>query len=135
MKNDKKDPCRPQEFNGGDKAGESQNGDFGHAGAGRPPYADPASHSGEESQMVTASSEALHAPKRSRENASADPRCGGPLLKTNQAATYLAISPRQVQYLSKRGQLPCIQIGKSTRYTTADLDAFVGRHRRSGGQG
>lgn len=63
------------------------------------------------------------------------PKPGGPLLKTNQAATYLAISPRQVQYLSKRGELACVRIGNSTRFTTADLDDFVGRHRRSGGQG
>lgn len=85
--------------------------------------------------MVSASSEAMHAPKRSRENGSTDPRHSGPLLKTNQAATYLAISPRQVQYLAQRGELACVRFGNSTRYTTADLDEFVGRHRRRGGQG
>jgi hypothetical protein len=59
----------------------------------------------------------------------------GPLLKTIDAATYLAISARQVQYLSSRGELPVIQIGGSTRYAQGDLDDFVDRCRQRGGQG
>jgi excisionase family DNA binding protein len=59
---------------------------------------------------------------------------GGPLLKTKEAAEYLRISPRQVQYLSGRGELPCIRMGKSTRYTTTDLEEFVSRHRIRGGR-
>jgi excisionase family DNA binding protein len=59
----------------------------------------------------------------------------GPLLKTEEAARYLAVSPRQVQYLSQRGELPCVRIGNSTRYTKGDLDDFVDRCRQRGGRG
>lgn len=59
----------------------------------------------------------------------------GPLMKTKQAAQYLAIGERQLQYLSKRGEIAVISIGKSgVRYHPADLDEFVARHRRRGGR-
>lgn len=58
---------------------------------------------------------------------------GGPLMKSKQAANYLAISERQLQYLSQRGEVAIIRIGKSgVRYDRLDLDAFVARHRRVG---
>ena len=63
------------------------------------------------------------------------PPASGPLLKTEAAAEYLAISPRQLQYLSQRGDLPCVRIGTSIRYVPADLDEFVNRCRQKGAQG
>ena len=58
---------------------------------------------------------------------------GGPLMKSKQAANYLAISERQLQYLSQRGEVAVIRIGKSgVRYDRLDLDAFVDCHRRLG---
>jgi excisionase family DNA binding protein len=57
----------------------------------------------------------------------------GPLLKVQAAAEYLAISTRQVQYLSQRGELPCVRMGTSTRYRVADLESFISRCRRKGG--
>lgn len=58
---------------------------------------------------------------------------GGPLMKSKQAANYLAISERQLQYLSQRGEVAVIRIGKSgVRYDRLDLDEFVTRHRRVG---
>jgi hypothetical protein len=58
---------------------------------------------------------------------------GGPLMKSKQAANYLAISERQLQYLSQRGEVAVIRIGKSgVRYDRLDLDAFVAHHRRLG---
>lgn len=62
------------------------------------------------------------------------PSVAGPLLKTEEAAKYLAISPRQVQYLSDRGELPCIKMATSTRYSPADLDEFIDQCRRKGGR-
>ena len=62
------------------------------------------------------------------------PTVAGPLLKTEEAANYLAISPRQVQYLSDRGELPCIKMATSTRYSPADLDEFIDQCRRKGGR-
>jgi len=58
---------------------------------------------------------------------------GGPLMKSKQAANYLAISERQLQYLSQRGEVAFIRIGKSgVRYDRADLDQFVDCHRSGG---
>jgi len=60
-------------------------------------------------------------------------RSGGPLLKLKEAAHYLAISTRQLQYLSHRREVAFIRIGKSgVRYDRADLDEFVARHRSVG---
>lgn len=54
-------------------------------------------------------------------------------MKSKQAANYLAISERQLQYLSQRGEVAIIRIDKSgVRYDRLDLDAFVARHRRVG---
>lgn len=91
--------------------------------------------SDEETVMETAALVAGNRGRGQGEHGIGRPKPGGPLLKINQAATYLAISPRQVQYLSNRGELACVRFGNSTRYTTADLDEFVGRHRRRRGQG
>jgi excisionase family DNA binding protein len=62
-------------------------------------------------------------------------RSSGPLLKTREAAKYLAISERQLQYEVQRGRLAVIRMGRSTRFTTADLEDFVGRCRSEGGEG
>lgn len=39
-----------------------------------------------------------------------------------------------VQYLSDRGELPCIKMATSTRYSPADLDEFIDQCRRKGGR-
>ena len=60
-------------------------------------------------------------------------RSGGPLLKLKEAANYLAISTRQLQYLSKRGKVAVISVGKTgVRWDREDLDAFICRCRRTG---
>ena len=102
--------------------------DFGGPGRDRRLRPDAAgSHCAEETQPMGTGSSAVaqRVPNAAR----------GPLLKTIDAAKYLAISARQVQYLSSRGELPVIQIGGSTRYAQGDLDDFVDRCRQRGGQG
>jgi excisionase family DNA binding protein len=47
------------------------------------------------------------------------------LLKPGEAARALAISPRKLWDLTKRGQIPHLRIGRSVRYATADLQAWV----------
>ena len=47
------------------------------------------------------------------------------LLKPGEAARALAISPRKLWDLTKRGQIPHVRIGRSVRYATADLQAWV----------
>lgn len=58
-------------------------------------------------------------------------QAGGALMKTGQAAEYLAISVRQLQYLSERQEVAVIQMGKGcVRYDRADLDDYIDRRRR-----
>jgi len=70
-------------------------------------------------------------------NAIAENRMGteatvGPLLKTKQAAQYLAISERQLQYEVQRGNISFVRMGKSgIRFTANDLDEYVGRYRNA----
>ena len=54
----------------------------------------------------------------------------GPLLRTKQAAQYLAIGERQLQYEVCRGNVRCVRFGKNCiRFAQADLDEYVNRHR------
>ena len=65
-------------------------------------------------------------------------RVNGPLLKTKQAADYLAIGERQLQYEVGRGNIRCVKFGKNCiRFAQDDLDEYVNRHRiarKSGGE-
>jgi excisionase family DNA binding protein len=112
--------------------GEWKSIDFEAAKTGRPREAEAGSHSNEETEMGIANPAEKRGVVQAGRHPGAQPQAGGPLLKTQAAADYLAISPRQVQYLSQRGELPCVRIGNSTRYTTADLDDFVRRCRQKG---
>jgi excisionase family DNA binding protein len=107
--------------------------DFDAAATGcRPRSAEAGSHLNEETDMGIANPAEKRGVVQAGRHPGAQPQAGGPLLKTQAAADYLAISPRQVQYLSQRGELPYVRIGNSTRYTTADLDDFVRRCRQKG---
>jgi len=120
---------RPTEPGEGDRAGNQWKAiNFGGHGQHRRPRPEAAgSHCAEETKpMGTGSSAVAQRPANAAR---------GPLLKTIDAAKYLAISARQVQYLSSRGELPVIQIAGSTRYSQGDLDDFVDRCRQRGGRG
>jgi len=57
-------------------------------------------------------------------------RVNGPLLKTKQAADYLAIGERQLQYEVAKNRIACVRFGKNCiRFTQEDLDEYVDRHR------
>ena len=47
------------------------------------------------------------------------------LVKPQQAADMLAISPRLLWSLTNRGEVPCVRIGRSVRYDLADLRAWI----------
>jgi excisionase family DNA binding protein len=115
--------------------GEWKKVDFEAAATGRPRASEAGSHSNEETDMGIANpmAETGVIPQAGRQR-TARPYPAGPLLKTEEAAKYLAISPRQVQYLSDRGELPCIKMATSTRYSPADLDEFIDQCRRKGGR-
>jgi excisionase family DNA binding protein len=55
---------------------------------------------------------------------------GGRLMKTKEAASYLAISERQLQYEAQRGNIAVVRMGKTgIRFVKQDLDEFVDRFR------
>jgi excisionase family DNA binding protein len=56
------------------------------------------------------------------------------LLKPNEAATLLAISPRLLWSLTKSGDLPCVRIGRAVRYDPRDLTAWIDRQKSDGGR-
>ncbi len=54
------------------------------------------------------------------------------LLRSTEAAAYLSISPRTLWTLTKRGDIPCVRIGRSVRYDRRDLEAWIQRAKESG---
>ena len=59
---------------------------------------------------------------------------GGPadsprLLKSPEAARYLAVSERTLWSLRDRGEIRCVQIGRSVRYDLEDLDSLIERRK------
>lgn len=60
----------------------------------------------------------------------AELRKTGPLLKLKQAAQYLAIGERQLQYEVERGNIGYVRLGKKClRFSQLDLDDYVDQHR------
>lgn len=47
------------------------------------------------------------------------------LLKANEAAALLNISPRTLWQYTNSGELRSVRIGRSVRYAPADLEAFI----------
>lgn len=47
------------------------------------------------------------------------------LLRPDEAAKALAISPRSLWTRMDRGEIPCVRIGRSVRYDLADLQAWI----------
>lgn len=52
------------------------------------------------------------------------------LLKVDEAAHYLGVSRRTMQYLLRDGEIPKVRIGNSTRIDQSDLDEYVERIKR-----
>jgi len=48
-----------------------------------------------------------------------------PLLRANEAAKVLAISPRTLWSMTHRGEIPHVRLGRSVRYTVDDVKAFI----------
>jgi excisionase family DNA binding protein len=53
------------------------------------------------------------------------------LLKPNEAADMLAISPRLLWTITDSGALPCLRIGRLVRYDVADLKAWINTQKSS----
>jgi len=56
------------------------------------------------------------------------------ILKIPEAAKYMGISPRRLHDLSKSGALPRIKIGKSVRYSLADIRRYLESRKTGGGR-
>ncbi len=56
------------------------------------------------------------------------------LLRSDEAAKLLAISPRTLWSLADEGEIPVVRIGRSVRYDPADLQDYIERqkHRKAG---
>jgi excisionase family DNA binding protein len=52
-----------------------------------------------------------------------------PLLTTDQLASVLRVSTRQVRRYVAEGALPCIRLAGSVRFENADILAFIRRCR------
>ena len=52
------------------------------------------------------------------------------LLHPQEAAQALAISPRTLWTLTQRGEIACVRIGRSVRYSQADIKAYIQQNRR-----
>lgn len=51
------------------------------------------------------------------------------LLKPEQAARTLAISPRKLWTMTNCGEIPCVRIGRSVRYCPDDLRAWLEKQK------
>ena len=55
------------------------------------------------------------------------------LVRPPQAAEILAISPRSLWSMTASGEIPHIRLGRSVRYPLADLQEWIERHKKGGG--
>jgi excisionase family DNA binding protein len=53
------------------------------------------------------------------------------LMDVRAAARALSVSPRTVQNLAARGELPTVKIGKLTRYAVDDLQRLIDARRQA----
>ncbi len=66
------------------------------------------------------------------DNSSTTPKL---LLRSEEAAGVLAISPRTLWSLTKAGELRCVRIGKkSIRYCVSDLEKYIERRKQDAQQ-
>jgi len=54
------------------------------------------------------------------------------LLRSRDAAEYLAISERKLWELSAGNEIPVVRCGRLVRYCVTDLQAWIARHREGG---
>lgn len=54
------------------------------------------------------------------------------LLRLDEAAKALAISPRKLWSLTNCGEVPCVRIGRTVRYEVADLQNWIERFKTRG---
>ncbi|HRT42249.1 MAG TPA: helix-turn-helix domain-containing protein [Phycisphaerae bacterium] len=57
------------------------------------------------------------------------PKVAQLLLKPAEAAKALGIGSRTLWGLTKAGEIACVRVGRSVRYATADLQAWVEKKR------
>ncbi|GIW96966.1 MAG: hypothetical protein KatS3mg111_0299 [Pirellulaceae bacterium] len=54
------------------------------------------------------------------------------LLKPQEAAEALAISPRKLWEMTASGQIPAVRIGRAVRYDLADLRRWIDDQKQKG---
>lgn len=53
----------------------------------------------------------------------------GPLLRPEEAAELLAVSPRWIYEAVRTGQLPCLRLGRQLRFTQRMLEEWLDGNR------
>jgi len=56
------------------------------------------------------------------------------LLKYRDAALALQICERKLFDLGKRGEIPVVRMGKSVRFDSRDIAAYIDAHKATGGK-
>ncbi len=54
------------------------------------------------------------------------------LVSVRDAAKLLAVCEKSLWSLTNRGELPSVKIGRSVRYSLADLQAFISKNKGCG---
>jgi len=54
------------------------------------------------------------------------------LVRPAEAAKMLAICERSLWSLTKRGEIPCVRVGRSVRYDLADLRTWIDQQKEGG---
>ncbi len=54
------------------------------------------------------------------------------LLKPNEAAQALALSPRKLWAMTANREIPCVRCGRSVRYDPVDLRSFIEKQKIGG---
>lgn len=52
-----------------------------------------------------------------------------PLLSADQAAGILSVRPSWIYDAARRGELPCVRLGKHVRFLRSDLEGWVAKKR------
>ena len=58
-----------------------------------------------------------------------EPAVAGPLLSVDDAAAYLGVQPGTLRNWLSARRLPYVKVGRLTKLSQPDLDAFIAGHR------
>jgi len=57
------------------------------------------------------------------------------LIRKHEAASYLGIKWRKLDYMREHGQIPFVKIGRLVLFLVSDLDDYIRKHRFAATEG